>query len=68
VGRWGVAEDATSWAGGVVVKVRSGDVAAVAAGIRVVGRARAATVRLPRTILVFSIWVSELEVFTEQEE
>jgi len=44
-----VAEDETWCAGGVVVKVRS-VVGAVAAGMRVVGRARAAAVRLPRSI------------------
>lgn len=53
VGRWGVAEDATSWMGGVVVKVRSGDVDVAAdAGMRFVGRARAAVVRFPRSMLV----------------
>lgn len=66
MGRWGVAEDATSWVGGVVVKVRSGDDVAVAdAGMRVVGRARTAAVRLPRSILL-SLLV--LRVCAEQEE
>lgn len=52
-----------------MVKVRSDDVGAVAAGMRVVGRARAAAVRLPRSIFwLFSICISELEVCTEQEE